>query len=113
MIKFTQFDEKFQDLKRIVANRGDDIFQIKQKMHKTDVSFSTDLVKHDMRLNEIESRLSNIDKTLAILRTYDLTKADKEEFDKLKDKVDNHVPDLKSFVDVKDMQQVFMHDTDR
>ena len=33
----TQFDDKFEDLKRIVANRGDDIFQIKVKMNKTDV----------------------------------------------------------------------------
>lgn len=50
-----------------------------------------------MRLNEIDSRLSNIDKSLSILRTYDFSKADKEEFDKLRDKVEQNVPDLDSF----------------
>ena len=85
MIKTSQFDEKLQDLKRIVADKGDAIFQMRQHITKTEVTTSNDLVKHDMRLNEIESRLSNMDKTLCFLRTFDITKADQEQFEKLKD----------------------------
>ena len=108
----SQFDEKFQDLKRIVADKGDAIFQIRQQITKTDVTFSTDLVKHDMRLNEIESRLSNMDKTLCFLRTFDLTKAEKEDFDQLKLQVENQVPKLEAFIHLKEMTDVYMRDTD-